>query len=655
MVQLPPSWKFNPEQISTVVDEYICKSKRLDDEISSTNAPSVENVLLKYASHHQSYQGLLNQITFLQHVSPDKELRDASTAAEQKLQEFSIESGLRADVYDKFKALTVPNDEDFETKRYLKKINTEFKRNGLDLSKEQQAEVEQIQKRLAKLSSEFNKNLGEQTEFILFTAEELEGVPADVINQFEKVEDNKLKVTFKYPDILPVLKYANSEKTRKLAYIANQNKLPQNESLLIETIKLRTNLAQIMKYKNFADYILEIKMAKNSETVLEFLDNLETKLTKLGKIDLNGLKELKLKETGESNFYVWDYSYYNNKFLELNFNINHQLISEYFEINHTIDNMFKIFENLFSIKFEEQKEFDSWHKDVKLFKITSVKNNGDLVGYLYLDLHPRDGKYGHAANFGLYPGYLKEDGARNYPVTALVCNFSKPTESKPSLLKHEEVTTLFHELGHGIHDLLSKVKYASLHGPSGVSWDFVEAPSQMLEYWTWDLNELKFLSKHYKTGETIPDELANSLIRTKHVNSGLFYLRQLYFAKFDMNLHILKTSDLESFDILELSNKIKEITLLSSDGVDLKQFNSFGHIMGGYQAGYYGYLWSQVFAADMFYTLFAKDLRNVENGTLYSEVILGRGGSVDELENLKLVLKREPNNMAFSQELGISD
>jgi len=276
-----------------------------------------------------------------------------------------------------------------------------------------------------------------------------------------------------------------------------------------------------------------------------------------------------------------------------------------------------------------------------------------------LDLHPREGKYGHAANFNMQPGFTKKDGSRHYPVTALVCNFSKPTKDKPSLLKHNEVVTLFHELGHGIHDLVAITKYSRFHGTSVVG-DFVEAPSQMLENWCWTKAELTSLSSHYVTGEKIPTHLVDSVIRSKHVNGAIFNLRQLHYALFDMKVHNIPSPGVVGTlePAIEYNKLRPEISGL--DGPDDSKYDfgnghaTFGHLMGGYDAGYYGYLWSQVFSTDMFYAAFKKAPMNGEEGRRYRKIVLDRGGSKDEMEVLIEFLGREPNSKAFLEELGIS-
>lgn len=665
--QAPPSWKFTSEEILSKTDEYIKEAKALDDSIATKlESPTIDNVFKPFVEFGNKYEGVSNQWTFLQHVSTDSDLRDASLKAEERIREFGIESGLRVDVFKVFNKLYLDNAENkdlnHETKKYLKKIDHEYKRSGLNLPEESRKKIEEIQKQLSKLSLEFSKNLGENVDFIKFTKEELEGVPEDNVKQFDTVEEDGTtyyKMTYKYPDIIPVTKYAKNPETRKRAFLGDQGKAPENEELLVKAVKLRNELSDILGYNNFANYILDEKMAKNDTNVFKFLEELKEKLQPLGLKEIETLKDLKREELGlakdaETDYYVWENRYYDNLYLEKKYNVNQELIAEYFPLKSTIDKMLGFYENLFNLKFVESETPSAWHEDVKQFAVWQLDNPEapEFKGWLYMDLHPRDGKYGHAANFGLYPGFNGFEGKRSYPVTALVCNFSKPTQDKPSLLKHDEVVTLYHECGHGLHDILGNVQYAKFHGPSASKWDFVEAPSQFLEYFCWSKDLIRSFSSHYKTGEQLTDELIDSLIESKHVNGGLFNLRQLHFGLFDMKLHTSK----EEVDIAELWNKSRqEIALVSNGNEVTKGYNSFNHIMGGYQAGYYGYLWSQVFAADIYYTLFKNKEADLQTpGKLYRDIILARGGAYDENDNLKELLGREPNSENFSKELGLN-
>lgn len=677
----PPNWKWNPKRIIFDAECVIDNANELFDNLAAIENPNIENFVVPFMEQENRSGPLVNQLCFLQHVSSDKEIRDASFKATELLQNFDIEASLRYDLFtqvDKiWKEISAnkenfinANPDNFEIFRFVEKVHKDYVRAGLNLPKEKRDLVKDVKKKLASNGLQFSTNLGEQKEFISFTEEELDGVSPTVMEQFEKFTDKetgveKYKVTFKYPDIFPVLKTANNPETRRLAFNADQNKVPQNEELFKETLQLRDELATLLGYSTYANYNLEIKMAKNQETALDFLTDLKDRLKPLGSKEIEILKQLKEKTCKENNipydghYYIWDHRYYDNKYLKDNYNVDLEKISDYYPIDSTIKGMLGIYETLLKLKFIEETDPAKktvWHPDVKQLAVWKMDNpeSPEFVGWIYFDLHPRDGKYGHAANFGLSSSFVDNKGKRSYPVTALVCNFSKSTATKPSLLKHNEITTFFHELGHGIHDLVGKNKLARFNGPGATPWDFVEAPSQMLEFWTWNKNELLSLSSHYETGEKIPEELLESLIKTKHVNGALFALRQLHFGLFDMKVHT--TKDLSKLNLEELWNETREeICFVETGSEYTKGYDSFGHIMSdSYSAGYYGYMWAEVFATDMYYTKFLPNPLNSEVGVQYRDIVLANGGLYEINDKLTEFLGRPPKKDAFLKELGLS-
>ncbi|KAF2180573.1 metallopeptidase MepB [Zopfia rhizophila CBS 207.26] len=710
--QAPPKFTATPSSLIEDTKRLIDRSRSVQDGIVKDIAPekaSFENVLLPIARDDNKMAIESHIIGFYQAVSTDQKLRDASTEAEKLLDDFGIESSMREDVFNLVDAVLQKKESlDPESQRLLEKDHKAYIRNGLGVSAGPKRDrFKEIKKRLSEISIVFQKNLNEENGGIWFTPDELGGVPEDLVASLEKgtgENEGKIKLTFKYPDLFPTLKYAKNAETRKRVFVENENKCNQNVPLFREAVLLRDEAARILGYKNHAEFRIEDKMAKLPRTVDDFLGDLRTRLAPGGQEEIKKLIALKkqdLKERGEKDpygegYYLWDHRYYDRLMLEKDFSLDQQKIAEYFPLQTTIQGMLKIFEELFGLAFIEivGKDRDDlaesgkgsdivWHEDVQVFSVWDDEGEGSgFVGYLYLDLFPREGKYGHAANFNLQPGYIDENGKRCYPATALVCNFSKPTPKKPSLLKHDEVVTLFHELGHGIHDLVSRTIYSRFHGTSTVR-DFVEAPSQMLENWCWTPSQLRSLSHHYSylspeyeeaykeseeatqtPSERIPDELIRNLIGTKHVNDALFNLRQLHFGIFDMTVHEPAShEEIEGLEISTTYNKLrKEISQLDGpealdENKDWKWGNgqaTFGHLIGGYDAGYYGYLSSQVYSTDMFYTVFKPEPMNGKEGRRYRHTVLEKGGSKEEMEILEDFLGRKPSTEAFYKELGIA-
>ncbi|KAI1379488.1 Metalloprotease [Hypoxylon crocopeplum] len=691
--QAPPTFTGTQESIVNDAKALCDTTRSLLDKLAAdvpADKATFASVLAPMAEDENDSQLKTRILGFYQYVSADADLRNASSEAEKIMDDFSIECNMREDIFKLVDAAFEAQKSkepslDAESLRLLEKERKGYIRNGLGLPKGPQRDrFKEIKKRLSQIAIEFQKNLNEENGGLWFTREELDGVPGDVLDGLEKgTEENegKLKLSFKYPDLFPTLKFAKNPETRKKVFIANENKTNQNTPLFKETILLRDEAARLLGYPNHATFRIEEKMAKEPATVNTFLSDLRTRLASGGRKEKDHLLELKIKDEEsrglkpDGNYYLWDHRYYDRMMVEQEYSIDEVKIAEYFPLQSTVRGMLHIFEELFGLVFveldaEERKRLSptgkgediAWHEDVIIFSVWDDSSEGDgFAGYLYLDLHPRQGKYGHAANFNLQPGFLRKDGTRRYPATALVCNFSKPTEKKPSLLKHDEVVTLFHELGHGIHDLAGRCTYSRFHGTSTVR-DFVEAPSQMLENWCWSPSELKTLSKHYETGEKIPDDLIEKQISTKHVNDALFNLRQLHFGIFDMTVHSPAThEELEKLDPGALYNSLRaEIAGLKGPealGEPSTWGNgqaTFGHLMGGYDAGYYGYLSSEVYSTDMFYSVFKKDPMNGKEGRRYRHTVLERGGSQDEMTTLEQFLGRKPSSDAFYADLGLT-
>ncbi|RPB29709.1 zincin [Terfezia boudieri ATCC MYA-4762] len=680
--QAPPAFKHTPQSLLEETRAIIEKSRTLEDGLVrdvKLEEATFENVL-GIMARDEDEAGLKSRIIgFYQYVSEDKALRDASSQADKELEDFAIESIMREDIFKLVKAVhnsPASKDLDPESARLLDKTYKSHVRSGLELPVEpERARFKEIKKRLSTIAIDFSKHLNEENGGIWFTLDELEGVPEDVVSGLKKGEagsenEGKIFLTYKYPDLFPTMKYAVSADVRKRVFMGSENKCNENVPLFKEAITLRDEKARMLGFRNHAEFVLEDKMAKTPEKVMAFLNDLREKLTPGGKRERKVLLELKKKEKEErgenfdGKYYLWDHRYYDRLLLEQEYQLDSQKVAEYFPLSSTIDGMLRIFEEIFGLEFvqmTDKKDLEgiTWHEDTKLFQVWNDKPEDGFVGYLYLDLHPREGKYSHAANLNIQPGFVKKDGSRHYPVTALVCNFSKPTKDKPSLLKHEEVTTLFHELGHGIHNLVAETKYSRFHGTSVVG-DFVEAPSQMLENWCWTPAQITSLSSHYLTSEKMPSSLVDTIIKAKHVNDALFNLRQLHFAIFDMRMHNIPSPGvIETIQPTIEYNRLRtEIAGLDGpEGGTLEYANgqaTFGHLMGRYDAGYYGYLWSQVFSMDMFYTAFKRDPMSGAEGRRYRRVVLRRGGSRDEMEVLKEFLGREPNSKAFLEELGIA-
>lgn len=645
-------WTWTVDKIKTATEDMIVKSKLIHDKVGGLKYDDVnyDTVVKPLASDAIEYEVRRSNVVFIQQVFTDKELRDASVEADKKLSEFDVEMSMRQDVFDSVVTFFEKNRNtlDAETKRWAERLIKLGRKNGLHLPKETQDKIKEIKKRISELCIEFSKNINEYNPIIELTTEELLGMPESFIMSLEKTEDGKHKVTLKYPHYFPIMKKAHNPEVRKKMEFAFQTRcIKENIPILEEVVKLRHKKAVLLGFKTHAASVLDMRMAKNHETVQKFYSELIPKLKVLLAKELKAYKQYKELMCNTYNFEYdgkinkWDVRYCMNLLEEREYAIDEDKLREYFPLPRVTEGLFDIYQELLGLKFKKVENAEVWHPDVSMYSVRDASTN-ELLGYFYMDLFPRNGKYTHAACFGLQQGCENLDGGRRIAVAAMVANMTLPTTGKPSLLAHDEVQTYFHEFGHVMHQICTRAKYILFSG-ANVERDFVEAPSQMLENWVWEEEPLHRMSKHYETGEPIPDELIQNLKKSRKANAGIFNLRQILIGQFDQIIHTQPEADTEK--ILEkLSLELMEIP--NTPGTNFS--SAFNHVVGGYDAQYYGYLWSEVFSMDMFDTRFKKEgIMNSKVGKDYRNFILAPGGSLDANEMLHNFLGREPNEKAF--------
>lgn len=611
-----------------------------------------ENTIMGYERAFDNYGNALGMSGFLSYVSTDKKFRDAANDLQMQISQYMVDVATRRDVYKAIREYTDTNPRlDPVQAKLVKEMLIGFKNSGMDLNDADLEKFKALNKEKAEYIIKFDKNIQEYKDPLAVTQEQLQGLGEDYIQKLSKTDDGKYLVTLDYPDYVPFMQNADDEQARKeLEFKFNRRGGQENVELLEKTLTLRREIARLLGYKNHAELRLEDRMAKNPKTVMAFLKDLQKKLKPLGKKEDKEMIAYKNSKTGKNSrtLYSWESGYWSNKFRKENLELDSEKIKEYFPSQVVIDGMLDLFGGVFGITFEPV-DIPVWHPDVKAFKIKD-KASGELVAYFYMDLYPREGKYKHAACFGLVEGEEKQDGTYQIPFVAIVANLNKPSGDTPSLLKHSEVETLFHEFGHVLHNALTKAKYSAFSGTS-VSWDFVEAPSQMLERWAWDPQVLKKISKHYKTGEALPDDLIKRMIAAKNFGAGGMYLRQDFFAQYDMTLHTADTTPDTTKLYFELTKKIRGLPLTKGT---IPQA-SFGHIMGGYDAGYYGYLWSEVIAEDFFGEFKKNGIFNPETGLKFRREILEKGGTLDEEKMVENFLGRPADNKPFLKSIGLEN
>jgi thimet oligopeptidase len=498
--------------------------------------------------------------------------------------------------------------------------------------------------------TKFQSAINEWAVRLKLTEEELEGVPKDVYEDIEK-EDDAYLIPIVNPTRIPILQYCKNPETRKKMYIAwGQRGGKENSERLAKALVLRKKLGKLMGYSNFAGHQISDRMAKKPERVIEFLQELREKLSVLNKADVKRLSELKAKELGKPiegiEFDSWDWMYYDQMLLREKYAVDHNEVKKHFPADVVINGVLEVYQTVLGLDFKKFENPDVWHEDVQEFYVYD-KETGDFIGIFYLDLFPRDGKFKHFAVWDILSRIRTRDGEFLKPVAAMVSNYQKPTKSQPSLLTHENVKTFFHEFGHLIHTLASEANY-NVFSLDGVPQDFIETPSQMLENWAWNEKILSILSGHFETGEKLPSELLKKMIEAKLLNVGLKYIRQVFFALIDMTYHTQDIDDV-SEEFRRLYNEVTNFT----DPPETRSEAGFDHLMSGYEAGYYGYLWAKVYAEDLF-TKFGDDgVLNSKIGLEFRKKILAPCGGIDADEMVRDFLGREPNNEAFLHSLGI--
>ncbi len=591
----------------------------------------------------------------LKEVSPQEDIRKAASDALKKLSEFEVDwiAG-NVDLYKAFKEYAqnqAQAEELRDNQRYfVDETMKGFKRAGLELPEQTREKVKKIQKELVDLGLAFSTNVATDNRTIEVSKTDLVGMDTDFIDALKKNDNGNYIVDVNMPNYFAILADCSVENTRKRMYREFRNRAyPKNVAILKKIIAKRDELAKLLGYKSYAHINLDNQMMKAPERAYKFIEDILVKLNRKEQQEfVRFTKDLpdSVALTDAGKFKVWDISFVHNQYKKKYLDVDENKLSEYFQLEETLSAMFKLYEQFFGVRFEQLSTDGFWHPEVKLVRVFNADDN-ELIGYLLLDLHPRQNKYGHAAHFGMIGGLKTKKGG--WPSVGLVvANFPKSTAAKPSLLKRSQVNTLFHEFGHAMHHILGRTYIASQMG-TRTKLDFIEVPSQMLEEWLWDADVLKKISKHYKTGLPISDKQIEKIIALKQFNSGYFWQRQALFALVALDYFMPG----QEKNIEEIFKQLNErVTRNVSYDPEAHFYSSFGHLVG-YGARYYGYLWSRVLSVDVFDHLDKQGILKPNVGDRYVELVLGPGGSKDPNILMREFLGREPNDKAFSKNLGL--
>lgn len=643
--------KLTPADITNGTDRAIDEARAVLDDLTAPKEERTFDNTMRPIDRIGDIMGhAFFRYAFMGYVHTDKDVRTAAKEAEEKLSKFGVEIIFRDDLNTAVKEYAATDKAgrlEGEKARFLEFMLRDLRRAGHELDPETRAEVKAKTERLVELGVRFQQNIDEWEAYILVDRDGLDGLPDSYIEGLERDEETgRYRVSIDYPELFPFLENARRRDLREeLRFKFNTVAVDSNKKILEEAVRLRQEIAEAFDMPSWAHYVLEERMAKDPERVRTFYSELRPPLTDKARAEIEAIADLLEKDTGDRAVQTWDWNYYDTLQRKTDYGVDPFEVAKYFPLEQVLDGMFELTSEMFGLEFREVDDFDTWHEDVRYFAMVD-KETAEEIGHFYLDLFPREGKFSHAAEFPLVPSRVKEDGSYQNPVCAMVANFTKPTKDNPSLLQHGEVETLFHEFGHVLHQNLGRTEFARFSG-TNTERDFVEAPSQIMEHWVWRVDVLQRFARHFETGDPIPEELVNQLVAARNLNKGIFQLRQMQYGWWDQELHAGPDRDLD-----EIYVKGTEVSLLPPHEGTFA-LSSFGHLFG-YDAGYYGYMWAEVFGDDMFSRFEAEGVTNPEVGMAYRREVLEKGGSLDPDVMLRNFLGREPNNEAFLSNLGIS-
>ncbi|WP_370174862.1 M3 family metallopeptidase [Leeuwenhoekiella palythoae] len=652
------------EDYKPAIEAAIAQARQEIDFITNNPEPATfENTIA--ALDYAGYQ--LDRVTSiffnLNSAETNETIQKTAQEVSPLLSEFSNDITLNEalfkrvkNVYDSRESLELTREEEV----LLDKRYKSFSRNGANLAEDKKARLRAIDTELSKLSLTFGENiLAETNKFELHLTDEadLAGLPESTKEAAAQTAEEKGKegwvFTLEYPSYIPFMKYAENRELRKKMAIAFGAKGFHNDELdnkenVLKIVKLRQERANLLGYKTHAHFVLEERMAKSPENVERFLQDLLEKAKPAAEREFAQLANFAKKRDGIEELQKWDSAFYSEKLKQELFELDDEQLKPYFKLENVIDGVFTIAQKLYKLRFVEVQDIPKYHIDVKTYQVFDDQDN--FIAILYADFHPRAGKRA-GAWMTQYKGQFKKDGVNERPHVSNVCNFTKPTASKPSLLTFNEVTTLFHEFGHALHGMLANTTYPSLSGPS-VYWDFVELPSQVLENWCYEPEALELFAKHYETGETIPMVLIDKIKKAANFQEGMQTLRQLSFGILDMSWHGADPSGIT--DVKAHEKAAFENTKLYPDVAENCMSVSFSHIFqGGYSSGYYSYKWAEVLDADAFAYFKENGIFNTEVAQKFKDHVLSQGGTEDPMVLYKRFRGKEPNPEALLKRAGL--
>lgn len=669
--ELPPFTDIRAEHVLPAVEKLLHESREAIDQLAqqaATTPPTWDNFAVPLEAVNDRLSQVWSPVSHLNGTMNSPELREAYQACLEQLSAFGTWVGQHEGLFKGWQALKEGSTWAQLTPAQQRTVDNalrDFRLAGVDLPTAKKARYGEIQARLSMLSNQFSNHVLDATQAWhkdLASQRDLAGVPPSAIDTLKAAAEAKgvagYRITLDFPSFFPVVSYADNRELRREVYTAFVTRASDqgpdagqfdNAALIEDIVALRQELAKLLGFSTYADYSLATKMADSPEQVLEFLEDLARRAVPQAKQEFADLSTYARDELGLEELQPWDIAYASEKLREARHAISQEQLRPYFPAPRVIDGLFQVVERLYGVSVEEDSKAPRYHSDVRYFRITE---NGQPIAGFYLDLYAREGKRGGAWMADCRVRRQTADGLQ-LPVAFLTCNFTAPVGSKPALLTHDEVTTLFHEFGHGLHHMLTKQDIADIAGINGVAWDAVELPSQFMENYCWEREGLDLLAKHVDTGEPLPAELLARLQAAKNFQSAMGMVRQIEFSLFDLRLHHELDAPSAS-DVQALLNEVRSATSVVPTAAFNRFQNSFGHIFaGGYAAGYYSYKWAEVLSADAWSAFEEAGIFDPATGQRFRREILEQGGARDAAELFHAFRGREPSVEPLLRHSGI--
>jgi oligopeptidase A len=670
---LPPFSATSVEHVTPAISELISQGRaQLEQLLTNLPNPGWSNLIAPLEAQGDKLDQAWSPVSHLNSVANSDELRKAYTESVALLTDYSTEFSQNEALYKAYQQLADSEEFAHLTQAQQQTINNalrDFRLGGVALNEADKKRFGEIQKRLSELSTQFSNNVLDATQawFKHFdNAEALAGLPESALAQAAQAAAQKelqgYVITLDFPSYYAVMMYADNRALREEIYTAYVTRASaqgkktdgsssaefDNTGIIAETLALRHELSQLLGFSNYAERSLASKMAESPAQVLQFLNELAQKSKPYAERDYAELREFASRH-GCTDLQAWDTTYFSEKLRVEKYSVSQEELRPYFPAEKVIAGMFEVVQRLFGIQVKQVAEFDTYHPDVRFYQI--FKNDQQVASF-YLDLFARDKKRGGAWMADCRVRRKTETGVQ-LPVAFLTCNFTPPVGETPSLLTHDEVTTLFHEFGHGLHHMLTQIDVAAVSGINGVAWDAVELPSQFLENWCWEPEAIPLISGHYQTGEPLPQHLLNKMLAAKNFQSGLQMIRQVEFSLFDFRLHAQYNPQAPQ-SAQEVLNEVRAQVAVIKPPAFNRFENSFSHIFaGGYAAGYYSYKWAEVLSADAYSRFEEEGIFNQHTGESFLNEILQQGGSQAPMDLFKKFRGREPSIDALLRHSGI--